>query len=313
MLGNTTRPALRSLNRAAQLPPSPHAASLLRATPRTSTQLPPRPVLSPFVRHASTSSSTISQTARDKLRARPFLLLVGLMPLFTLGLGAWQVKRLQWKVDLIDQLDSKLHQPPVRLPAKIDTAAIPEFAWRKVFITGTLDHQNSIELGPKTRDGQLGYHVFTPLIRGEGQDAILINRGFVKREFKDAETRPASLGKERVEIIGMLRDQEAPNSFTPVNQPEKGQWVFSNIVEIAKYTGAQPVLVDQIYDDHPGKVDILLRQGIPVGRNATIELRNVHATYAVTWFSLSLATSFMFWRLMRRPTSITTAQMRGIK
>ncbi|GJN89614.1 hypothetical protein Rhopal_002601-T1 [Rhodotorula paludigena] len=243
------------------------------------------------------------------------------MPLFTLGLGIWQVKRLQWKVDLIEQLDKKLHQDPVRLPARIDTAAIPEFAWRKVFVTGTLDHEHSIELGPKTRDGQLGYHVFTPLVRGEGQDTILVNRGFVKREFREAKDRPASLpltketlqSKEPVAIVGMLRDQEARNSFTPVNEPEKGQWVFSDIAEIARYTGAEPVLVDQIYDDHPGKVEMLLREGIPVGRNATIELRNMHATYAATWFSLSLATGYMFFRLMRRPSPVTPAQFRGIK
>lgn len=62
-----------------------------------------------------------------------------------------------------------------------------------MFVTGTLDHEHSIELGPKTRDGQLGYHVFTPLVRGEGQDTIIVNRGFVKREYKEAESRPASL------------------------------------------------------------------------------------------------------------------------
>lgn len=60
-------------------------------------------------------------------------------------------------------------------------------------VTGELDHERSIELGPKTRDGQLGYHVFTPLKRGEGQDTILVNRGFVKREFRDPKSRPASL------------------------------------------------------------------------------------------------------------------------
>ncbi|BGP47345.1 surf-like protein [Rhodotorula kratochvilovae] len=235
------------------------------------------------------------------------------MPVFTFGLGCWQIKRLQWKLDLINQLDEKLHQDPVRLPARIDTAAIPEFAWRKVFVTGTLDHEHSIELGPKTRDGQLGYHVFTPLVRGEGQDTVVVNRGFVKREFKDAETRPASLAKEPVALIGMLRDQEQRNSFTPVNAPEKGQWVFSDIAEIAQYTGAEPVLVDQIYEDHPGKVDVYLRDGVPVGRAANIELRNMHLTYAATWFSLSLATAFMFFRLMRRPTTVTAAQFRGGK
>jgi surfeit locus 1 family protein len=45
----------------------------------------------------------------------------------------------------------------------------------------------------------------------------------------------------------MLRSQEARNSFTPVNKPEKGEWVFTDIDELARYTGSEPVLVDQIY------------------------------------------------------------------
>ncbi|GAA6012031.1 hypothetical protein JCM10207_005103 [Rhodosporidiobolus poonsookiae] len=311
MLGTAARPAFRAATLPFPSSPFPSPAASLRTAARPRARLT-HPSFFPSARHAS-STSHLSQSARDKLRARPFLILVGIMPIFTFGLGWWQIKRLNWKVDLIEQLDAKLHQDPVRLPARIDTAAIPEFAWRKVVVKGVFDHEHSIELGPKTRDGQLGYHVFTPLVRGEGQDTILVNRGFVKREMRDAATRPASLTNEPVEIVGMLRDQEQPNSFTPVNQPEKGQWVWSNIAEIAKYTGAEPVLVDQIYDDHPGRVEVLLRQGIPVGRNASIELRNMHATYAVTWFSLSLATTFMFWRLIRRPTAISTAQMRGIK
>lgn len=75
----------------------------------------------------------------------------------------------------------------------LSTSAIPEYAWRKVYVTGEFDHEHSIELGPKTRDGQLGYHVFTPLKRGDGQDTILVNRGFVKREYRDPNERPASL------------------------------------------------------------------------------------------------------------------------
>jgi surfeit locus 1 family protein len=38
----------------------------------------------------------------------------------------------------------------------------------------------------------LSYHVFTPLKRGEGQDTILVNRGFVKREFRDPKARPVN-------------------------------------------------------------------------------------------------------------------------
>ncbi|GAA6061156.1 hypothetical protein JCM10212_005742 [Sporobolomyces blumeae] len=314
LINSIVRPAMRTLARS-PLPPPLGFASPTRTAVLRSSQPPLR--TGPSVRHASSTSPArphLSQSARDKIRARPYLVLVALMPVFTFALGAWQIKRLKWKVDLIDQLDNKLHQPPVGLPAKIDPAAIPEFAWRKVYVEGTFDHDRSITLGPKTRDGQIGYHVITPLVRGDGKDTIMVNRGFVKREMKDAQDRPDGLTKEKVELIGMLRDQERPNAFTPQNQPERDQWVWSNIEEMAHYTGSSPVLVDEIYNDHPGKADVYLRQGVPVGRNASIELRNMHATYAATWFSLSLATSFMAWRLLRTPTKMSTAQFRsGLK
>ncbi|GAA5853466.1 hypothetical protein JCM5353_001797 [Sporobolomyces roseus] len=306
MLSSATRPVARLAFR------SPTATQV--STSSRNVVLRSSPLPNP--RYASSSTAHLSQSARDKIRARPFLLLVGLMPIFTFGLGAWQIKRLQWKVDLIEQLDKKLHQEPVGLPARIDPAAIPEFAWRKVYVTGVYDHEHSLVIGPKTRDGQIGYHVVTPLKRGDGKDTIMVNRGFVKREVVNAKDRPAGLTNEKVEITGMLRDQEPPNAFTPVNDPSREQWVFANIAEMAKHTGSEPVLVDEIYTDNPGKAEIYLRQGIPVGRNASIELRNMHATYAATWFSLSLATSFMAWRLLRSPAKIspTAAQFRsGLK
>lgn len=84
---------------------------------------------------------------------------------------------------------------------------------------------------------------------------------------------------------------------------------------------------------------------MPVGRNASIELRNMHATYAATWyvpwgllrfstdrpvtdvdararcptfaadnrFTLSAFTGFMFFRLMKRPTTVSSAQYRKLK
>lgn len=87
-----------------------------------------------------------------------------------------------------------------RIAWEYSPAAIPEFAWRKVYVTGTFDHANSIVLGPKTRDGQIGYHVITPLVRGDGKDTIMVNRGFVKREVKDAKDRPASLVRSSLSL-----------------------------------------------------------------------------------------------------------------
>ena len=91
--------------------------------------------------------------------------------------------------------------PPLvtaKLPLRSATA-IPQFAYRKVIVEGEFDYENEIEIGPRTRDGELGYHVITPLKRGDGRDTILVNRGFVRRDRKEQKDRPNSLVSNEAE------------------------------------------------------------------------------------------------------------------
>lgn len=49
----------------------------------------------------------------------PSFVALGLIPVLTFALGTWQVQRLKWKVDLIDQLSEKLQRDPILLPNKV--------------------------------------------------------------------------------------------------------------------------------------------------------------------------------------------------
>lgn len=51
---------------------------------------------------------------------RPIVWVLGLMPVLTLGLGVWQIKRLRWKLDLIDEMESKLKREPLSLPKNVE-------------------------------------------------------------------------------------------------------------------------------------------------------------------------------------------------
>lgn len=59
-----------------------------------------------------------------------------------------------------------------------------------------------------------------------------------------------------------------------------------------------PILLEEVYDGYDSATR--LARGVPIGRSATIELRNQHAVYAATWLSLSAATAGMFVLLVRR-------------
>lgn len=68
--------------------------------------------------------------------------------------------------------------------------AVPEFAYRKVALRGHFDHSKEILIQPRTREGELGYHVIVPLIREDGGPPILVNRGFVRRDLAERRLRP---------------------------------------------------------------------------------------------------------------------------
>ena len=96
-----------------------------------------------------------------------------------LGLGTWQLERLEWKAELIDFRRSQLAAPPAPLPADLANAAraLAALEYRRVAVTGVFVHDREIFLAA-TRRGRAGFHVITPL-RRDGGSPVLVNRGWV--------------------------------------------------------------------------------------------------------------------------------------
>ncbi|KAG8979282.1 surf-like protein [Tulasnella sp. 427] len=221
----------------------------------------------------------------------PWKLLIGFTPVFTFGLGTWQIYRLQWKLKLIEELEDQISKPPMDLPRIINTGALPDFEWRRVTVKGIWDHAHSVLIGPKVKDNEGGYNLVTPLKRSDAS-TIIVDRGFVKkdraeaaRENSDPETRIDG----EVEVTGMLRLQPKSNSFTPDNQPEKGLWYWPDIPQLVEhaggsYAGVQPVLVEALDHRDIGQHLADMKRGVPIGRPPKVDLRNEHTTYAVIWF-----------------------------
>ena len=110
---------------------------------------------------------------------RPFLWLtvVALPALLVLvGLGTWQLGRLQWKNDLIDSFEARVAAPPVAVPAS--GAAIDPIEFRQLDLTGRFLHDKEIFLTGRTYEGNAGFHVVTPFELADAR-VILINRGWV--------------------------------------------------------------------------------------------------------------------------------------
>jgi surfeit locus 1 family protein len=75
---------------------------------------------------AARGYATLQRPEKPQSRYAPSTLILGLIPIFTFGLGVWQVKRLQWKVALIDDLEAKLSRDEMALPRRIKFAFLLE-------------------------------------------------------------------------------------------------------------------------------------------------------------------------------------------
>jgi len=218
----------------------------------------------------------MSRMTADTRRFRPprgttplTLLLVPLL----VGLGTWQLHRLDWKQALLARIETQLAGPPRSLPAEISDPAAWEYA--RVRVRGRYLHEAELYLARGR-----GWQVITPLRREHGPP-VLIVRGFVPGRFKDPASRPDGLSPGPVTVEAIARLPEKPGRFTPENRPAENVWVWRDLEAMAAAAGLEavaPIFLEAV-EDASG--------GWPQGGVTRLDIPNRHLGYAITWFSLA--------------------------
>jgi surfeit locus 1 family protein len=201
-----------------------------------------------------------------------------------LALGTWQVQRLQWKNGLIAERQARRDAPPLAgLPERFDSA---QHEFRKVRVSGRFLHDKEIHLAALTPRGNHAFHIVTPL-RLEGGGVLLVNRGWVPRERKDPQTRPAGQIEGTTAVEGYLRVPQpltwAERLSGKKNDVARNIWLYADLVDMARFTGfadLKPFILEAGPGEAPG--------GFPVGGITRFELPNDHLQYAITWFSMGV-------------------------
>lgn len=213
-----------------------------------------------------------------------YLICLGIL----LSLGTWQVKRLFWKDALLASITENIKAAPISVAAMEDILKqTGSVEYRPVTVSGTFMHEGERHF-LATFNGEAGFYIYTPLMMEDGR-FVLINRGFVPYDRKDADTRLQGQLDGPVTVTGLARDrlEHKPSSFVPENDPVKNIFYWKDWAVMAETAGLPdletlvPFFIDADATPNPGV--------LPMGGVTNIELPNKHLEYAVTWYGLALA------------------------
>ncbi|MGI2030809.1 SURF1 family protein [Rhizobium panacihumi] len=217
------------------------------------------------------------------------------------ALGAWQVQRLIWKLDLIARVDARVHAEPVSPPPASETVNAADDEYKHVRISGTYLNDKETFVQAVTSHGP-GFWVVTPLLTADGSH-ILINRGFVPPDRRDVTKRAQGQVEGQTEVTGLLRVTEPGGGFLRENDAANDRWFSRDVTAIAAKRAVTPT-ADYFID---AEANSALPAAAPVGGLTVVKFPNNHASYIFTWFALAImsaAAAFYVlrghWPFMRR-------------
>jgi surfeit locus 1 family protein len=190
-------------------------------------------------------------------------------------LGTWQLYRLQWKQDVINQISEGLKSTPIKYSQDIRKN------YQKVTLVGEYDFKSQIYLYSLNDKGQPGFDVVTPFETTKKEN-VLVNRGWIKKELKNH----SDINILSNNVTGMLRQANRKNFFTPDNDINKNIWFSVNLEDVQKITGKKFNEFIVYLDDK--------NINAPKPKKITVDLPNNHLKYAITWYSISISILFYY-------------------
>lgn len=213
-------------------------------------------------------------------------LLIGLLGgAILISLGVWQLNRLAWKEAVLADIDARIADAPVSLPATPNPQAD---RYLPVTATGRFTGEQLDVLVSRKQIGP-GVRVVEVFETTDGR-RVLVDRGFVPQ---DARSAPRLSGPATVE--GNLHWPDEVDGFTPTPDATTGLWFARDVAAMAAALDTEATF---IVARKPTGGEI---EPMPVDSSG---IPNDHMNYAITWFSLAAVwlgmTAYLLWRIRQR-------------
>lgn len=216
------------------------------------------------------------------------IILVGLC----FALGIWQLKRLEWKEELIAELEWAQAEDKVYyddLPDDLSELTSKNFY--TIMLPGEFQHEHELHMIGRSLNGQPGFNVYTPFKIADDGRMVLVNRGWVPQSKKAPEARPEDQRFGGILFAnGFISVPQGGSMFLPDHDVAGNVWFWPDIARINAEKGLNlaPFVIEA--------VNATPMEGtLPIPRSGyEVQMRNDHLNYVLMWFSLTFAGLVIF-------------------
>ncbi len=213
----------------------------------------------------------------------------------TLALGRWQLSRAAQKAAVQHSIDSRAALPPLNGPALLALADPASALHRGVLLRGNWIAQRTVFLDNRQMNDKAGLFVLTPLqIEGTNQ-VVLVQRGWVARNFLDRSALPAlATAGGLVEVHGRL----APPPSKLYQLGVEGSGPIRQNLDLNSFSAEASLALLPVTVQQTGATgEALLRDWPRIGAGV-----DTHYGYAFQWFGLSalIATLYVWFQIVKR-------------
>ncbi len=192
------------------------------------------------------------------------------------SLGTWQIYRLQWKLDLINEINYGLNSESVPY-SKTNI-----INYQKVKFSGTFDFEKQIYLYSLNSNGKPGYDIITP-IKINFNEILLVNRGWISNDLKNNKNINKMKSKS---FEGIVKKISKSNPFKPENDIKNNVWYSLKLEDLQNFTGYK--LTNFVLYLQNSENNLVEKKII------SPDLPNNHLKYAITWYSVALSILLYF-------------------
>lgn len=194
-------------------------------------------------------------------------------------LGFWQIGRLEGKRAFVAQSLAQIEAEPLAITGEETDLDGRAARHRPAVVTGQYDFENEVALKNKSYQGQIGYHILTPMLIENSTRAVLVDRGWIS----GADFDPEMVGLAPDNPEDTAEGRIAPPDFRPkdakIPDEPRLEWYRVDIEGVQNQVPYE--LLPFFIALTPSETD----QGSPIPNPPEIVLdEGPHLAYAIQWF-----------------------------